>query len=297
LPGLIDLYESHAADRDKFVILAFHDQSAKDLAELDKHLPKLRQQFWRGRDLPFPILLDGTGKTIKDYGISGFPTTLLIDPEGKLIGPADGDGLEEKLPPLPVAVRTSRALDRGQSLAFDEFTLEKAVEFFARMSHIDIRLDKSALESAHISGPTRVPLKLTGFVSLRSWLDLVTGALDLTYLPDDKGILLTAKNPEQKRQEESEFQRSCAKRIEGVLDKNISFDFHEQTLADVAGYLESKTNENFVLDPAARRAGRLDPSTKVTGSAKDVPLRQALQKLLTPVGLKFAVRDEVVIIE
>lgn len=54
---------------------------------------------WDGRDLPFPVLLDlpdprlgpdddpiATGSTIGSYGIVGFPTTLLIDQEGKLVG-------------------------------------------------------------------------------------------------------------------------------------------------------------------------------------------------------------------
>jgi hypothetical protein len=54
--------------------------------------------------------------------------------------------------------------------------------------------------------------------------------------------------------------------------------------------------ENFVLDPAARKAGTLDPAAKVTGMGTDVPLRSGLQKLLDPLGMTFLVRDEVVII-
>ena len=86
MPGLIDLYEAHKKDREKFEILAFHDGTVKDFADLDKKLEGPRQKYWGGRDLPFPILLDATGQTIKDWGVHAFPTTLLIDPEGKLVG-------------------------------------------------------------------------------------------------------------------------------------------------------------------------------------------------------------------
>ena len=94
MPGLIDLYEAHDKDRDKFEILAFHDATAKDFKDLDGKLQKVKQTYWHGRDLPFPILLDATGKTIKDYGVHAFPTTILIDPEGKLVGEAREDERE-----------------------------------------------------------------------------------------------------------------------------------------------------------------------------------------------------------
>ena len=56
------------------------------------------------------------------------------------------------------------------------------------------------------------------------------------------------------------------------------------------------TTENFVLEPSARRAGLIDPKTAVTGSARDIPLREGLEKLLGPVGVRIAVRDEVVVL-
>ena len=48
--------------------------------------------------------------------------------------------------------------------------------------------------------------------------------------------------------------------------------------------------------PVARKAGRLDLKRPVSGSAKDMPLREALQKLLGPAGITFTVRDEVVLL-
>ena len=41
--------------------------------------------LWDGKELPFPIVLDSTGVTMDNLGIVGYPTTVLIDPEGKVV--------------------------------------------------------------------------------------------------------------------------------------------------------------------------------------------------------------------
>ncbi|SIO55674.1 hypothetical protein SAMN05444166_5126 [Singulisphaera sp. GP187] len=51
-----------------------------------------------------------------------------------------------------------------------------------------------------------------------------------------------------------------------------------------------------MLDPAGRLAGAIDPEATVTGSAKDVPLGQALEELLKPLGLIAVVKDEVIVL-
>lgn len=86
LPRLIDFHEKEKSDR--FEILAFHDASVKSFAELDEKLAEIKKKHWKGRDLPFPILLDASGDTVKQFGIHAFPTTILIDPEGRLVGEA-----------------------------------------------------------------------------------------------------------------------------------------------------------------------------------------------------------------
>lgn len=88
MPQWIDFYEEHASDR--FEIIAFHDASVQSLEEMDRGLDRgIRKMLWKGRDLPFPILLDSTGATLRQFGVRAFPTTLLIDPEGRLVGPVD----------------------------------------------------------------------------------------------------------------------------------------------------------------------------------------------------------------
>jgi hypothetical protein len=110
---LIEFYEDHKADREKFEILAFHDATAKSFAELDSKLEPIINNAWSGRPLPFPILLDSTGETVETFGISAFPTILLIDPEGRLVGEAKKEELEKHLPPVPLAERLPKALDRN----------------------------------------------------------------------------------------------------------------------------------------------------------------------------------------
>ena len=94
----------------------------------------------------------------------------------------------------------------------------------------------------------------------------------------------------------SEPQKQCAARIGEVLRQKVSFDFKNATLAQVAAHFEGKTQENFVLGPAGKQAGAIDPDVTITGSAKDISLREGLKQLLKPLGLDIVVKDEVVMI-
>lgn len=82
---MIDYYLDHASDRFEFI--AFHDARAKDFEQLDAEIEKrgIIEEHWKGRPIPFPILLDATGDTIRKYKVRAFPTHILIDPEGRLV--------------------------------------------------------------------------------------------------------------------------------------------------------------------------------------------------------------------
>ncbi len=97
MPNLIDIYDDFH-DRDLEVI-AIHDDSVASIDELKTTLAKLSKENWMGRELPFPVLLDGGGETLipgteskasgattATYGITAFPTTLVIDGEGRIHG-------------------------------------------------------------------------------------------------------------------------------------------------------------------------------------------------------------------
>lgn len=96
MPRLIEFYERHADQRDRFEILAFHDGSAKTLDEVDQKTKDVREKLWK-KPLPFPVLLDASGQTTKRWGVHMFPTTVLIDPDGKLVRGGSEKLLEQKL--------------------------------------------------------------------------------------------------------------------------------------------------------------------------------------------------------
>lgn len=100
LPEATKFYEEHAADRDRFEILAIcntEQEQAVTFEAFDPLAEPLVKDVWKGKQLPYPVLLDGEGKTSAVYGIQSWPTTLLIDPEGKLVKGGGLEMLAEKL--------------------------------------------------------------------------------------------------------------------------------------------------------------------------------------------------------
>ncbi len=109
-----ELMELHDAFADKgLVIIGVHDDSVASIAEMDSLIEQARRDYWDGRDLPFLVALDGGGDTpIADtdatargattaaYGITSFPTTVLIGRQGEVIGSMNASGAEEVLSEL-----------------------------------------------------------------------------------------------------------------------------------------------------------------------------------------------------
>ena len=96
MPGLVQLHEQF---RDQPVaIVALHDESVQSRAAYDTKLDGVKRAVWNNRDLPFRVALDrpdparaptdppiGHGVTCDRYKIRGFPTTYLIDQDGKVV--------------------------------------------------------------------------------------------------------------------------------------------------------------------------------------------------------------------
>jgi len=72
MPDLNEFYRKHQ-DKD-FEILAINAGESRDVAA----------QFSETLGLEFKILLDIDGKVLNSLGITGFPTSILIDPEGNV---------------------------------------------------------------------------------------------------------------------------------------------------------------------------------------------------------------------
>jgi len=100
LPELTKFYEEHAADRDRFEIFAICDtekEEARTIEAYETLAAPLVEKVWAGQQLPFPVLVDGEGRTSGIYGILSRPAVLLIDPEGHLVKNGDLAMLAEKL--------------------------------------------------------------------------------------------------------------------------------------------------------------------------------------------------------
>ena len=87
LPAMAKFYEEHAADRDRFEIVAFcidDDGKLSSMAAVDRKLEPVVEHVWGGRALPFPSVLDASFQTMESFGISTLGPHLL-DPEGILM--------------------------------------------------------------------------------------------------------------------------------------------------------------------------------------------------------------------
>lgn len=99
---MLKFWDDHADQRDKFAVICVHNPDAKatTFEKLDAILEERGTIKKWGRNLPFTIVLDNTPTTTKTYGIEAYPTTLLIDPEGKVVKGGGEKLLEEKLAAL-----------------------------------------------------------------------------------------------------------------------------------------------------------------------------------------------------
>ncbi len=99
MPKLVELHEKYA--RDGLEIIALHDASQSKASLLGEN-----RQYLDLSDIPFRVAIDaaphegpeaqlvGQGKTIEAYGVTGFPTLLLIDKDGQV---QTGQANEERL--------------------------------------------------------------------------------------------------------------------------------------------------------------------------------------------------------
>ncbi|HVC97378.1 MAG TPA: TlpA disulfide reductase family protein [Pirellulales bacterium] len=308
LPGWIDFVDNHAADGDKFVVLAIHDPQATDFTMLDEKLKPIVRRAWHGRSLPFPILLDTSGRTVEDYGVKYWPTAVLLDPEGRVVDfPAKPfvlgswaceDFLASKLTPLPAAIRISSALDRGLSIAVGEGeTLADTLDFYGKVGRITIRLDPDELKAAGVDEKVPVPLTLGGSLTLRAWLNLTLEPFGLTYVENGDGLRIVRGSPENLRLSRPSPRQIKENALVGeALKQKVTLDFQGESLKQVIAKLETATGESFVVDPACNKSGTIDRDIRVTGSAADEPLSSALTRLLAPLGLTFVVRNEAIVL-
>jgi thiol-disulfide isomerase/thioredoxin len=300
LPRLVELDKELSLHRDRLAILTFHHTSARNLAELELQLEQVSKQFWGGKPLPLPILLDATGRTLKDYAVRAYPSQYLIDPEGRLVRPHGTtveDFLRLELGTYGPGRRLAQQLDRLQEFGIDEMPLDLALHYLlGGRTREAARRVPDGLKAAGVDPAEPIPLTLTAHLSVRSWLDLFLSPFglmaevrgdEIAVIPRRRGIAPVSPSARQ---------REAAARLEGLLGNPLTFNFRGTTLADVVKTLAERTREPIALDPVARRAGAIDPEAVVTGSDGGRPLGVALEELLKPLGLRPLIRDEVILL-
>jgi hypothetical protein len=91
-------HERHAERLgDRFALLAFDGSPALDGEKFEASLGEASREHWGGRMPRFPVLHDRTGQTLRAWGVRAFPTSLLIDPEGRLVGQSSLAGLADRI--------------------------------------------------------------------------------------------------------------------------------------------------------------------------------------------------------
>ena len=245
MPSLIDDYEAYKDQRNKFEIIAFHDDTAKTFTELDQQIVGIRDKAWAGRDLPFPILMDATGETVKRYGINSYPTMILIDPQGKIVKRTHRfEDLAEHLRPLPPAKQAELSLNRLEAIGFGRGDWAN-FESIAKIWGLRVRLDKDAFIRAGRPIPTIIGFEFSAAITFHSVLDLALRPLDLTYRVEGGQIVVFPGKidlPPSIRQEQA------AARIRTVLDQRVQLKF-DGNLKQLRTRIEELCGETVVLSP------------------------------------------------
>lgn len=105
MPKLMKLYDEY--EPKGVAVIGIHVDVDKEggsplissTRQLDAVLEPIRKEAWQGRDIPFPVAIStpkqvaydprvedlAPSQVAADYGIVGFPTTILIDREGKIV--------------------------------------------------------------------------------------------------------------------------------------------------------------------------------------------------------------------
>lgn len=88
IPKLMEFHAAHQEQRDRFEIIGMcidYSGKLKGMSDVEQAMAPLVKHVWKGRTINFPVILDNTFKTWERYGIPGLGTSVLINPDGKLV--------------------------------------------------------------------------------------------------------------------------------------------------------------------------------------------------------------------
>jgi len=231
MPELMELYQLHKESRDKFEVIAIHDSSVKSMKELKEKIEPLKKHWWQGRDIPFPVVIDREKKTQKRYEVQGWPTSLLIDPKGNLVGFSYSKGrtfglLEDQLPEVPQTSRLSSAYDRRPNVYFEQLKRCTVAEVAKRIKNcwgVEIEVnEKFSKETGLDSGMELTSLYVAVGISLRSYeqIELHPNGLEIATSPyDPTKLVLRTRDPKSKKSKLSKVQRIIEETLKALVSK------------------------------------------------------------------------------
>ena len=97
MDAIAEFYRTNHGVESRFEILAIHSPDGKSLDGISSNLKLLENEVWHSKPLPFPLIFDYSAATHRRWGVESYPTMLLIDPEGHLVGPASLGDLAKAL--------------------------------------------------------------------------------------------------------------------------------------------------------------------------------------------------------
>ena len=157
------------------------------------------------------------------------------------------------------------------SASFEGVVLPDMLRKLSKPAGREIRLD--VRDEYILLHPLTLELK---DVSLLDWLDVLCCFNNLTWTVRDGAIVLTDRT--------TPIDLAIQKRIE---ETRVSFTFTDQPIMEAMDFLQTLGNTSIVPGKSKFE----DPDRKITLTLKDVPLKEACDKLCAPLGLRCVVRD------
>lgn len=90
MPDIEALYNEYNLNQDEVVFLGIANPSSKEYPNNQDDDEESIKAFLDDNGYTFPTLFDETGEVLRDYNISAFPTTFMIDKEGNIVGYVPG---------------------------------------------------------------------------------------------------------------------------------------------------------------------------------------------------------------
>ena len=295
------------ADRfGQFEVVIVHPTAS--LAEFDREATGARSpSFWGGGPLPVPLAIDNDGATAKNYGGPRSDRSVLIRPDGTVVGAAEFADLAAQLAPAPAARAWDIALAEQSNFRFpllgDKDTGWKHLtDEIRRATFCPVEIDRAAFKAAGLDPDGPVPTVGAGYLS--SWKSVVglllePHGLGVAPSPDGAKLLLTkcpplggAPDAEQMAgRRRIEFAIEIADAVNGVARQRPLL-IAGGTLPEAAARLHERHNITVAFDPALAKRVR-DPNERVALDLLPGDFWRGLGFVLARQRLAVEVRGEV----